>query len=110
MGMTSAGNLNPRGRERPLRHQVSDLEAQLMLRRRQLRARVEAISRQLVSQATALPMLLAAAGVGAAIEQTRHRGWSIATMLRAVDAGLALLLSLSALVQQTTRPAPQPGP
>jgi uncharacterized membrane protein len=93
---------------RSLRNQVNDLEAQLMLRRQTVRSLVAETNQRVVSWLTSPRMLLAAVGVGVAVEQTsHHRGWSAATVIEAANAGMGLLFALSNSVPQATERAPR---
>ena len=93
---------------RSLRNQVSDLEAQLILRRQSVRSLVAGTNQKVVSWLTSPRMLLAAVGVGVAVEQTSHRrGWKVATVIEAANAGMVLLFALSNSVQQATEHGPR---
>lgn len=79
-----------------------------MLRRQTVRALVAGTSRKVVGWLTSPRMLVAAVGVGVAVEQTsHHRGWSAATVIEAANAGMGLLFSLSNSLQKATERAPR---
>jgi hypothetical protein len=100
--------VRPQASSRSLRKQVSDLEARLVLRRQTVRSLVAETNRKFVTWLTSPRMLLAAVGVGVAVEQaSHHRGWSAATVIGAANAGLGLLSSLSNSVQQATERTPR---
>lgn len=91
------------GASRSLRQQVAGLENQIMRRRHKVRSTVPEIHHKVTAQLSSPVALLAAVGVGVAVEQaSRHRGWSLATVLEAANAGLGLLLSFSSSVQRLT--------
>ena len=82
---------------RSLRRQVAGLEQDLVLRRQRLRAVAAGLRRKTVSRMVSPGALLAAAAVGVALEQSGHRrDWSLPNALDATNAGLRLLLTLSA--------------
>ncbi|HLF31185.1 MAG TPA: hypothetical protein VI566_09185 [Xanthomonadales bacterium] len=94
-----------------LRNQVTGLERQLMLRHRRVQTLVVEINGKVAARLSSSGMLLAAVGIGVAVEQTsRHRGWSLATMLDAANACIGLLLSFSSLVRQESENAPRIDP
>jgi hypothetical protein len=80
-----------------LRRQVAGLEQQLVLRRQRLRNGAADIRRKTAARMVSPGVLLVAAAVGVALEQSGHRrGWSLPNALDATNAGLRLLLTLSA--------------
>jgi hypothetical protein len=99
-----AGSRSPGSRS--LRNQVSDLEARVQLRRQAVRNLVAGTSQKVVGWLTSPRMLLAAVGVGVAVEQTgHHRGWSAATLIETANAGMGLLFALSNSFPQATERA-----
>ena len=63
---------------RSLAHQVSDLEQQLTQRRQRVRSLARGIKRKVTAQMISPGMLVAAVGIGVALEQTsHHKGWSL---------------------------------
>jgi ribose 5-phosphate isomerase RpiB len=79
---------------RSLAHQVSDLEQQLTQRRQRVRSLARGIKRKVTAQMISPGMLVAAVGIGVALEQTsHHKGWSLATVLDAANESFRLLLS-----------------
>ena len=99
------------GNSLSLRHQVSDLEKQLMQRRSRVRARVVRANRNVAAGLTSPGMLLAAVGVGVAVEQARHhRGWSLATVIEAANACAGLLLALTTFGQKAAATAQRRDP
>lgn len=104
-------DVSPTAHSRSLRNQVNDLEARILLRRQAVRSLVAGGNQKIVSWLTSPRMLLAAVGVGVAVEQTsHHRGWSVATVIDAANAGMGLLFALSNSVQQATERAPRLQP
>jgi hypothetical protein len=84
-----------------LSHQVTSLENRLMLRRRRVRALVEDINGKVAARLISPGTLLAAFGIGVAVEQiSHHRAWSLATALDTANAFAGLLLALSSPAQQ----------
>lgn len=82
---------------RSLRRQVAGLEQQLVLRRQRLRDAAAGIRRKTATRMVSPGVLLAAVAVGVALEQSSHRrDWSLPNALDATNAGLRLLLTLSA--------------
>jgi len=82
------------GQSRSLAHQVTDLEKQLTQRRQRVGALVTGIKRKVTARMISPSMLVAAIGIGVALEQTsRHKGWSLATVLDAANESFRLLLS-----------------
>lgn len=82
---------------RSLRQQVAGLEREVILRRQRLRNISAGIRQKTVSRMVSPGALLAAAAFGVALEQSGHRrGWSLPNALDATNAGLRLLLTLSA--------------
>jgi len=95
--------INEAGRSLSLRNQVTSLQNQIILWRQRVRLVVAGINRKISSRMTSPGMLLAAVGVGVAVERTsRHRDWSLATVLDATYACMRLLLSFTSSMQQTT--------
>jgi hypothetical protein len=90
-----------------LRNRVFALEAQLMLRRRRVRILAnEEISARLTSPG----MMLAAVGVGVAVEQAGHqRAWSLAGILEASHACLDLMLTFASLGRRRGKRERGPG-
>jgi len=81
------------GHSRSLTNQIVDLEKQFTQRRLRVRPLITGIERKVAAQMTTPGVLLTAVGIGAAMEQTgRHAGWTLATVLDAVNASLRLLL------------------
>lgn len=79
-----------------LRRQVAGLEQELILRRQRLRDVAAGIRRKTASRMVSPGVLLAAAAVGVALEQSGHpRGWSLPNALDVTNAGLRLLLTFS---------------
>ncbi len=79
---------------RSLAHQVIDLEQQLTQRRQRVRSLARGIKRKVTAQMISPGMLVAAVGIGVALEQTsHHKGWSLATVLDAANESFRLLLS-----------------
>jgi len=86
---------------RSLSNQVSSLEERLVLRRRRVRTLVEDINGNVTARLISPATLLAAFGIGVAVEQiSHHRAWSLATALDTANAFTGLLLALSSPVQQ----------
>ena len=82
------------GRSRSLAYQVIDLEQQLAQRRQRVRTLATGIKRKVTAQMISPGMLAAAVGIGVALEQTsRHKGWSLVTLLDAANESFRLLLS-----------------
>jgi hypothetical protein len=99
------------GTPRSLRQQVAVLENQIMRRRKKVRMTVPAITGKVAAQLSSPMALLAAVGIGVAVEQaSHHRGWSLATVLDASNACLGLLLSFSSLTQRPNGSAPGSRP
>lgn len=91
------------GASQSLRQQVAGLENQIMRRRQTVRKTVPEIKRKVTAQLSSPVALLAAVGIGIAVEQaSHHRGWSLATVLDASNACLGLLLSVSSLAHRTS--------
>ena len=85
---------NMSGHSQSLAHQVSDLEKQLLQRRQRVRALTTGIKRKVTARMIAPGTLVAAVGIGVALEQTsRAKGWSLATVLDAANESFRLLLS-----------------
>jgi hypothetical protein len=79
-----------------LRRQVAGLEQQLVLRRRRLRDVAARISRKTAARMVSPGVLLVAAAVGVALEQSGHRrDWSLPNALDAANASLRLWLTFS---------------
>ena len=82
------------GQSRSLAHQVIDLEQQLTQHRQKVRSLATGIKRKVTARMISPGMLVAAVGIGVALEQTsRHKGWSLATVLDAANESFRLLLS-----------------
>lgn len=78
----------------PTRDEVASLEQQLALRRQGLRNIVAGMQRKIAARMSLPRMLLVAVGLGVALEQSsRHRSWSLASVLDATNACFRLLLS-----------------
>lgn len=83
--------------------QVTSLRNQVILRRQRMRSVAAGLNRKISTRMTSPGMLLAAVGVGVAVERTsRHRGWSLATVLDVTYSCITLLLSFTSSMQQTT--------
>lgn len=94
-----------------LRKQVAGFEAQLKLRRQRVSALVTGAHQTVAAQLTSPGMLLAAVGVGVAVEQAgHHRAWSVAAMLEASHPWVRLLLTLASFGQQAGESVQRPGP
>jgi hypothetical protein len=90
----------PSDKPESLRLQLAGLENQLMLRRQRMRNALAGINRKVTDQLSSPAALLAAVGIGVAVEQaSRRHGWSLTTVLDASNACLRLLLSFSSSVQ-----------
>lgn len=75
-----------------MRHQVTELEMQLLERRHLVGAVISGIRQKIATQMVSPGMLLAAVGIGVAVEQTtRHRGWLLKDVLEASNVWLALM-------------------
>lgn len=87
-----------------LRREVGMLEQQLVLRRQRLRNGAADMKRNAAERMVSPAMLLLAASVGVALEQSGHgRGWSLPTALDATNAGLRLLLTFASSVPPSPR-------
>jgi hypothetical protein len=77
-----------------LGRQITDLEAQLARRRHNVRLQARGIRQDIAGALITPGTLLAAVGVGVALEQSSHpKIWSIAAILEAINASLGLLHS-----------------
>jgi len=86
-----------------LRSQVTRLQNQIVLRRQRMRSVAAGINQKINARMTSPGMLLAAVGVGVAVERTsRDRDGSLATVLDATYACIRLLLSFSSSMPQST--------
>ncbi len=82
------------GHSRSLAHQVIHLEEQLVQRRRRIRTLATGIKRRVTGRMVSPGVLIAAVGVGVALEQSsRDKGWSPAIVFDAANESLRLLLS-----------------
>jgi hypothetical protein len=105
--MTGAGGLR---RSRSLRHQVANLEQRLLLRRQRVRNILAGMQRKMAASMSSPRMLLAAVGIGVALEHTsRQRGWSLASVLDASNACFRLLLSFSSSIKPVVSASAQTG-
>ena len=94
-----------------LRNQVAGLEKQLMQRRQRVHARAAGANRKVAARLTSPGMLLAAVGVGMAVEQaSHHRAWSLATVFEAANAFTGLLYTLTSFGQQAAENSPRLDP
>lgn len=92
------------GSSQSLRRQARNLEKQLILRRQRVRMTAHCINRKISAEMTSPGMLLAAVGIGVAVEQTgHHRGWSLSGILNATNACINLLLSFSSVTPQARK-------
>lgn len=86
-----------------LRKQVAGCEARLLLRRQRVRALLGDANQKASAQLTSPGMLLAAVGVGFAVEQVGHRRqWTLAAMIEAGHTCTGLLLALGSFRQQVS--------
>lgn len=89
---------------RSLRLQADGLEHQLGCRRQRLRLRITGIKQAVIVRLASPAMLLAAFGIGVALEQTSHRRkGSLAYMLNAGYAGARLLATLLSTMRAANR-------
>lgn len=79
-----------------LRKRIKNLEHQILKRPERLRSIMAGIKHKIAARMVSPGMLLAATGIGVAMEQTsHHRRWSLLRVLDAGSALLRLLLSVS---------------
>ena len=82
-----------------LTRRINTLEMQIMSRHRNMRTVVAGFKRKITARMVAPATLLEAFGIGVVMEQaSRHRGWSLATVVGAAGASLRLLLAFSSQV------------
>lgn len=105
--MTGAGGPH---RSRSMRHQVASLEQRLILQRQGVRNILAGMQRKMAARMSSPRMLLAAVGIGVALEHaSRHRGWSLASVLDATNACFRLLLSFSSSIKPVVSASAQTG-
>jgi hypothetical protein len=93
-----------------MRHQVASLEQRLILQRQGVRNILAGMQRKMAARMSSPRMLLAAVGIGVALEHTsRHRGWSLASVLDASNACFRLLLSFSSSIKPAVSASAQTG-
>jgi hypothetical protein len=96
---------------RSLRNQATTLEKRLVVRRQRVRTLVEDFNGNVTARLISPTTLLAAFGIGVAVEQvSHHRAWSLATALDTTSAFTGLLLALASPVQQAGDNTRRPGP
>lgn len=89
---------------RSLRLQADGLEQKLECRQQRLRVRISGIKHAVISKLTSPATLLAAFGIGVALEQTSHRRkGSLAYMLNAGYTGARLLATLLSTMRAANR-------
>lgn len=91
-----------------LTRRINALEIQIMSRRRNMRSVVAGFKRKITAWMVTPATLLEAFGIGVFMEQTsRHRDWSLATVVGAAGASIRLLLAFSSQVQSGSQKSTQ---
>jgi len=91
-----------------LTKRINALEMRIMSRHRNIRTAAAGFNRKITARMVSPAALLAAFGIGVAIEQTSHqRGWSMATAVDAASASIRLLLSFSSSLQSVSENSTQ---
>jgi hypothetical protein len=83
-----------------LARRINAMEMQIMSRRRNMRMVAAGFKRKITDWMVTPATFLEAFGIGVFMEQTsRHRDWSLATVVGAAGASIRLLLAFSSQVQ-----------